>query len=84
MYIIVCTKCGKKSEPQKEAYPKDSWQSIKLQGSYSLCSPEHHLCPECCEALKIPSISDRTRNTTVGERLVDILTEIAQESVNPQ
>ena len=80
MFIIICAKCDKRSEPQKESYAKDGWQSIRLQGSFSHGSLEHHLCPECCEKLKIPSITDRQRNTTVGEQLVEILTEIAQEA----
>lgn len=79
MFIIVCSKCGKKSKPQKDCYMKDDWQSIRLVGPLQ---HDYHLCPECCEALKIPPTTDRTRNQTVGEALVEILTEIVENSVS--
>lgn len=72
MLINKCDRCGKLSEARKERFgcPKD-WKILK----FSFITKD--LCPDCCELLKISPDSPNIE-AEIGDRLVEILEEIAQ------
>lgn len=78
MYIIKCDKCGESTKPQANSWTEKGWQTI----TYTIRSAgyQKHLCPKCCKDLNIPSFTDRSRDKTVEERLIEILSQIAQDA----
>ena len=84
MIILKCDKCGKESEPQKNDFPRDGWDYIIYTARQERVTK--HLCPECRKQLEIPSYSDHkpTRYEYMGEQIIDIITQISQESNQPE
>lgn len=82
-HIRVCDKCGLEEETNTQELPKE-WNSIEYTISYFNGKRnfiENSLCPKCSKKLGI--IRDNrqceiTHYKSIGDRLVDILTEIAQ------
>lgn len=81
MIIFVCDKCKKKSEPSKAQYnstPKD-WRQITFHVNYSSGNMTYLICPKCQDKLGIPKgvkVSE-----TIGDKLLDIITDIAMDAV---
>ena len=81
MFQYVCDKCGKTSDPQKGSHMPDTWRVISYAAKgYGYTDTLLHLCPDCVVVLKIPESKDES----LGDRLIDILSEIAQEVVDDQ
>jgi len=73
-----CDKCSKeiKQEKGQKAREPENWITIR-PGGYG-CQVAFELCPDCQKALNLPKESVPE---TLAERLIDILTEIAQDAV---
>lgn len=82
-YIQICDKCGVEEET-KNGYMPDSWFRLKYQVSrseYSSTYADKLLCPKCANELKISTnenVNKDKQHSSIGDRLVEILTEIAQ------
>lgn len=82
-YIHICDKCGLEEESNKVSLPSE-WNSIEYTTSYSYEIRnyiEKTLCPKCSKELGIIQDNRQLKEThykSIGDRLVDILTEIAQ------
>jgi len=72
MIINKCDRCGKLSEARKERFgcPK-GWRVLK----FSYITKD--LCPECCKILKI-EVDSPNIEADIGDRLIEIIEEIAQ------
>ena len=80
MLIHKCDKCGKTAEQKAGEYnktPKD-WRNI----TFRVCGGrvEYEICAECRESLKIPTDYGQGEDD-IGKRLIELLSEIAQEAV---
>ena len=83
----ICDKCGLEEETNTQALPKE-WNSIEYTISYfdgKRNYIENSLCPKCSKELGI--IRDNrqcevTHYKSIGDRLVEILTEIVQGETN--
>jgi hypothetical protein len=72
-----CDKCDNSIE--SKCFP-EGWQRLSVNLRYSK-SRDFDICPACCATLKIEHPSQYIDSSNLGERLVEILSEIAQESV---
>ena len=78
-----CDKCGKIEFTEYNKATPDGWRSLYYRtDSYGYGNFDKQLCPECCNVLGIKTTSDNVvEEKSLAERLVDILTEIAQSNV---
>ncbi len=82
MIIFVCDNCKKQTEPSRVRYnttPKD-WRQITFHVNYSVGNIVYLVCPECQDKLGIPK--DVKINETIGDKLLDIIAEIATDAAN--
>lgn len=62
--------------------PKD-WRVLSFQ-NVGIGRITHVLCSKCAEALGLPNdMTDHASIKTVGDLLIDLLSEIAQEAMTP-
>lgn len=76
----ICDKCGLEEECERYVTPV-GWNTIKLEVNKYNSNFDRNLCPKCSKELGIARDnrkSEETHNKSIGDRLVDILTEIAQ------
>lgn len=82
MIIHKCDKCGK-TQPQKKGESEscpNGWYRLTYKMGYGYASTVYYeVCPECRIVLKIP---DRDEMKTVGDQLLDIISEIVEEVVD--
>lgn len=77
MIVLKCDKCGRLSEPSEKEYGIKGFVRIRLNiGSYG--GTIRHLCDECRKKLGLP---EEKAEDAIGERLIDILSEIACDAV---
>ena len=78
MIIHKCDKCGKLHEqkPGERSSIPPEWQRI-MGGGYGT-QWSYEVGPGCRKALRIP---DTAADTDIGERLVEILSEMVEEAV---
>ncbi len=83
MIIHKCDKCGCLSEQKKgqSASPPEGWTTIRFDnGAYQVRYVYYELCPACQKALNIPD-EYKKAIPSIGENLLDILSEIAKEAI---
>ena len=79
MIIVKCDKCGKTSKPYKSNYSlPNEWKVFFFEIGYHE-NVKYELCPECVKLLKLDPKEIHT--PSVGERLLEIITEIVQENL---
>lgn len=81
MIIHKCDRCGKTSEQKKGVQAKlpGDWFKIRFNVSgYGVLSSHYEICSDCRIALKIP---EKDPDTHVGDQLIEIIEEIAQDAV---
>jgi len=81
MIVHKCDKCGKEapqSTGQAALTPKD-WYALNC-GRYAGLRMNYELCPTCRKTLKIP-VDDHDADKDAAERLIELLTEIANDAV---
>ncbi len=81
MIIHVCDRCGleQKQEKGKSCKTPVGWLSLKPMQYRT--EPMYELCPACIKVLKLPAdILERTK--TIGERIIEVLEEIATDAMN--
>lgn len=74
-----CDKCGAVEVSDRYTKP-DGWNTIKYSVQQYV-NIEKSVCPKCSKELGIerkPAHTDTTYNRSIGERLLDIITEIVQ------
>ena len=84
MIIHKCDKCGKQVEQksgQRDSTPS-GWIAIRYGPNFST-NWIYEICGECRVKLNIPD-DYRDRERDVGERLIEILSEIAQEAIQQE
>lgn len=77
MIIHKCDRCGKSHEQKKGEAERRPSGWIQLKPIQYRCNPVYEIYSEYAIVLKIPT---EKQNTTVGERLIDILEDIAVEA----
>jgi len=79
MFVHKCDKCKVLIEGKlgHELIEPTGWCTLRI-GNYPTCRLVYHLCPECRIILKIPKTFPAE---DVGVRLLDLITELAEEAV---
>lgn len=73
---IICDRCGCKQE-QTENFASGEWFRLVLRSEPDYPFIEKHFCPKCTTDLKLPLAHTRETKKSIGERLVELLEEIA-------
>ena len=81
MIIYVCDKCKAQSDKQGNGrYKPKGWRELTFHTGYRRPTLEYILCPKCQEELKLPEDKEMMG---FGDQLIEIISEIAQEAVQP-
>lgn len=86
MIIHRCDRCGLDSPQQKGETSRTptGWQPISFGSSYSSLNRVYYeICQKCRTELKIPD-DDRESQKDIGQRLLEIISEIVEEEVSEQ
>ena len=82
MWIAKCDRCGALSEPwdrsteiRTEKHRREGWRELILTW-YVITYPPKILCPECTKHLGMTG--EKGDETSLGDRLIEILEEIAE------
>ena len=77
MIKVICSRCKCDSEPVKDGYTPENWERLTFSGRYRAYMI-YPLCPKCKNYLKLPDHINASENIdSVGERLIELLEEIA-------
>ncbi len=82
MIIYRCDKCKSLTDPKPNGAGSPSeWRTLLVfNGGYGSRRLEYILCPDCQELLKLPK---NDKMADFGEQLLELISETAQEAVNP-
>ena len=76
MYRIICDKCFKESDKQRDTFTPRGWERLHVKAD-AYQDLEKHVCPKCCEDLGVVR-----KNNSIGavmsikDRLFDVLMEL--------